>query len=280
MDTTSSPITTTHNPSNNNNIKIDNHNNQCPVCPSPESNPTTNNNNNVGKCFSTGRGLMEILHDPRRWIIDQYYLEVPSVVRPERRLLTLEIAYYLLSNNIEGDFVETGVYTGGTSILLVKSLQKWDTSGKRLLWAADSFEGLPAPGQNDKSAWGTIQKGAFSASLEVFKNNMIEFKTWDETKVKILQGWFKDSLPAAPINKISYLRLDGDFYDSTRQPLDLLYSKVTKGGIVYVDDYGSYEGCRRAVDEFRAEHGITSPLIPQRIPDPTEGFEAVYWYVE
>ncbi|HJU39681.1 MAG TPA: TylF/MycF/NovP-related O-methyltransferase, partial [Tahibacter sp.] len=77
------------------------------------------------------------------------------------------------------------------------------------------------------------------------------------------QGWFKDTLPAAPIERLAVLRLDGDYYESTMDALVNLYEKVSVGGYVIVDDYGedSWTYCRRAVDEFRAAHGIASPLV-------------------
>jgi len=122
--------------------------------------------------------------------------------------------------------------------------------------------------------------GDFTASTEVFIGNLQKWGVWDESKIKILKGWFINSLPPANIKKISFLRLDGDLYESTRDPLNILYSKVTKGGIVYVDDYGSFNGCKVAVEEFRAQHNITSPLYTQYTPEPNGNFEAVYWFVE
>eukprot|EP01113_Clastostelium_recurvatum_P014103 TRINITY_DN1762_c0_g2_i2.p1 TRINITY_DN1762_c0_g2~~TRINITY_DN1762_c0_g2_i2.p1 ORF type:complete len:316 (-),score=30.75 TRINITY_DN1762_c0_g2_i2:115-960(-) len=228
-------------------------------------------------------GLYEVPQIERSWIVTLAKIEVPTLVRMERRALTLEIAYYLLRKNILGDFVETGVFTGGTAILLMKSLHRWDNvqTNKRQLWACDSFEGLPAPDQkNDIQKEGPVAQGSFSASLETFSDNMKKYDAYDETRLHILKGWFSDTLPTAPITKISFLRLDGDLYVSTRDPLLALYHKVSRGGIVYVDDYNSYEGCKRAVDEFRAQHNITSPLIPQRYPEPNDWYEAVYWYVE
>ena len=81
-------------------------------------------------------------------------------------------------------------------------------------------------------------------------------------RVRFLKGWFKDTLPAAPIDALSILRLDGDYYESTMDALTSLYDKVSVGGYIIVDDYGedSWTYCRKAVDEFRRERGIEDPI--------------------
>ena len=91
-----------------------------------------------------------------------------------------------------------------------------------------------------------------------------------DDQVQFLKGWFKDSLPGAPIGKLSILRLDGDLYESTMTALAPLYDKVSRGGFVIVDDYGSCPPCKRAVDDFRAQRGITDAL------QVIDG-QSVYW---
>ena len=84
-----------------------------------------------------------------------------------------------------------------------------------------------------------------------------------DDQVKFLKGWFKDTLPTAPIGTLSLIRLDGDFYESTRDGLDSLFDSLSIGGFVIIDDYGedSWTYCRKAVDEFRLERQIADPLI-------------------
>merc|ERR1712194_27518 len=95
-------------------------------------------------------------------------------------------------------------------------------------------------------------------------------------RIKILEGFFIYTLPTAPIKEIAFLRLDGDIFVSTKQPLDILYEKLSDGGFIYVDDYGSYKGFRMAVDQYRAEHGIWEPMIP--VYESARGqFEAIWW---
>ncbi|MEM9500126.1 MAG: TylF/MycF/NovP-related O-methyltransferase, partial [Pseudomonadota bacterium] len=83
---------------------------------------------------------------------------------------------------------------------------------------------------------------------------------WDD-RVHLLAGWFDDTLPTAPIDRIAVLRLDADYYASTMTVLDALYHRVPSGGVVIIDDYGVLEPAKRATDQFRADHGIFAPLI-------------------
>jgi len=78
--------------------------------------------------------------------------------------------------------------------------------------------------------------------------------------VRFLKGWFRDTLPAAPIERLAVLRLDGDMYQSTMDTLVNLYPKVSQGGYVIVDDYGAIPACRQAVNDYRAANGITEEI--------------------
>src|SRR5208282_2916526 len=82
-----------------------------------------------------------------------------------------------------------------------------------------------------------------------------------DDRVVFLKGWFKDTLPSAPIEQLAILRLDGDMYESTMEALTALYDKVSAGGFVIVDDYGCIEGCRKAVHDFRDARGIGNPIV-------------------
>jgi hypothetical protein len=141
----------------------------------------------------------------------------------------------------------------------------------RLVWAADSFKGVPPPTLPEDDGFD------ISASVYPFlKVNIVQ--VWElfeaygllDDQVKFLKGWFKDTLETAPIEKLALLRLDGDLYESTMDALNPLYSKVSPGGFIIVDDYFSCPPCGRAIDEFRAKHDISDELI--RIDD-----HSVYW---
>ena len=97
-------------------------------------------------------------------------------------------------------------------------------------------------------------------SLERVKELFARYEQLDD-QVCFLEGWFKDTLPTAPIERLALLRLDGDLYESTMDALNNLYAKVSPGGFVIVDDYTSLPPCKQAVDQFRTEHGISAPLF-------------------
>jgi O-methyltransferase len=113
-----------------------------------------------------------------------------------------------------------------------------------------------------KSAAMTKYYKHLAVSLDDVKRNFSAYGLLDE-QVVFLKGWFKDTLPDAPIKAIAVLRLDGDYYESTRDALVNLYDKVSPGGYIIIDDYGedSWTYCSKAVDEFRKERDITDPLI-------------------
>ncbi|MFA7241983.1 MAG: TylF/MycF/NovP-related O-methyltransferase [Sulfuricellaceae bacterium] len=168
----------------------------------------------------------------------------------------------IMADKIPGDFVETGVWKGGATVFMRGWLMAHDIK-KRRVWVADSFAGLPKASH----AQDRLEKMDFSAdafpylavSQEEVESLFARYDLLDD-KVMFLKGWFKDTLPTAPIKKLALLRLDGDLYESTMDGLNNLYHKVSPGGFVIVDDYHAVSGCKTAVDEFRARHAIQPPL--------------------
>lgn len=176
-----------------------------------------------------------------------------------RRLDNIQLCVEsVLKEDIPGDFVETGAWRGGSTILM-RGLLKVNEVTNRNVWVADSFEGLPVPKDENDGA-DLSQLDYLSVSLEQVQLNFKKFDLLDE-QVKFLKGWFFDTLPGAPINKIAVLRLDGDLYSSTMDALENLYHKVSKGGYVIVDDYYSWESCRRAVNEFLEKNSLKADII-------------------
>jgi hypothetical protein len=167
----------------------------------------------------------------------------------------------VLRRGVPGDLMETGVWRGGAVIFMRGILKAWQVADRRI-WAADSFTGLPRP-QDRKypadagSKWHTYDE--FAVSLEEVQENFRRYGLLDD-RVQFLKGWFRDTLPAAPVKQLAVLRLDGDMYESTRDALVHLYPKLSAGGFLIVDDYHAVEACRTAVDEYRAQHGIGDPL--------------------
>ncbi len=168
----------------------------------------------------------------------------------------------VISDKVPGDFVETGVWRGGACIYMravLKALGIVD----RFIWVADSFAGLPEP---DAVRYPLQDQGdlhhtfnALAVSLETVQENFRKYDLLDD-QVKFLKGWFKDTLHAAPIDRIAILRLDGDMYASTMDALQALGAKVSPGGYIIVDDFGAVEGCRQAIADYRSANHITAPI--------------------
>ncbi len=168
----------------------------------------------------------------------------------------------IIKNNVEGDFIELGVWRGG-AVILMKALLNEMNAPNRNVWVADSFEGLPTP----NPAIYPADKGdnhskyeELAISEEEVKHNFEKYGLLDD-RVKFLKGWFKNTLPAAPINKLALLRLDGDMYESTMDGLVNLYPKLSKGGYIIIDDWGAVPACKKAVEDYRKKYSIKEEII-------------------
>lgn len=177
----------------------------------------------------------------------------------------------VLAENIGGDLIETGVWRGGCTVLMRAILEAHgDTT--RTVWVADSFAGLPPPDADRFPADRDDTHHAIDylrVSEEEVRETFRRYGLLDD-QVRFLAGWFKDTLPRAPIDRLAVLRLDGDMYESTIQALDSLYPKLSPGGFAIVDDYGAIAACRAATDDYRRANGIAVPLT--RID-----WTGVYW---
>jgi O-methyltransferase len=176
----------------------------------------------------------------------------------------------VLANQIEGDLIETGVWRGGATILM-RAVLKAHGVTDRFVWVADSFDGLPPPNPAkypaDAAARFHLNK-MFAVSLDAVKSNFEKYGLLDE-QVRFLKGWFRDTLPSAPIEKLAVIRMDGDMYESTMDALTALYPKLSLGGYLIADDY-VLPGCKQAVHDYRKANGITEEIVPIYGP-------AVYW---
>ncbi|HEX8453200.1 MAG TPA: PqqD family peptide modification chaperone [Longimicrobium sp.] len=189
------------------------------------------------------------------------------------RLDNLEYcARRVFADGVPGDFLEAGVCQGGAAIFM-RGLQVALGEENRRVWLADSFEGLPPPTHEVDRAWdldwSEERQPWLACDLDAVQDNFRTYGLLDEG-VRWLRGWFSETLPTAPVERLAILRADADLYQSTREILDSLYHRVSPGGFVVIDDYGAIDACRRAVDEFRAEHGIIDPI--RRID-----WTGVYW---
>jgi len=178
-----------------------------------------------------------------------------------------------IRNNVEGDFIETGVWRGG-AVILAKLI--YDEMGvNKKVFAADSFEGLPKPDpekypldKDDKHYMDEMLK----VSMEQVQDNFLLFDCLDDTLI-FLKGWFKDTLPVVNIDTLSILRLDGDMYESTWDGLTNLYPKLSDGGYCIIDDY-FHNGCQNAVNDYRSKYQINEQIIKV---DSNPVNEVHYW---
>jgi O-methyltransferase len=169
----------------------------------------------------------------------------------------------VLRDQVPGDLIETGVWRGGATIFMRGVLKAYgDTT--RTVWAADSFEGLPPPDTTRFPADAGDrfhEQGGLAVGVEQVKHNFERYGLLDD-QVKFLVGWFKDTLPTAPIEQLAVIRLDGDLYESTWQAIEALYPKLSPGGFCIVDDYGTLvDQCQRAIHDYRDAHAITEEIV-------------------
>lgn len=183
----------------------------------------------------------------------------------------LELSQIIFKESIPGDFIETGVWRGGATILMKAIIDEYEQKNRKV-WVADSFEGLPKPNSQkyryDKGDLHYTEK-VLSVSIDDVKFNFEKYGLLDEDVI-FLKGWFKDTLPNAPIEKIALLRLDGDMYESTMDALENLYDKVSIGGYIIVDDWNAVPACKQAIIDFRTQRNIKDELIPI-------DWASVYW---
>jgi len=221
----------------------------------------------------------------------------PYSMVPYINLVTLyEQVVFFEKNHIEGDFVECGVWKGGSVGLMALANLKHSHT-RRNIHLFDVYENgsEPDPEVDGEYAINQIKELAEDKDLEV-KGRLIPVEGvfdsfggkgtleenqhlldniigYEKNKIHYHKGWFQDTVPkdVYEIEKIAILRLDGDFYANTKVCLEYLYDKVVPNGLTIIDDYGAYVGCKKAVDEFRMEKNINSFL---HYSDP----DCRYWF--
>lgn len=174
----------------------------------------------------------------------------------------------VIRDGIPGDFIETGAWRGGACILLRAVLEAYGERG-RTVWVADSFRGLPVPSRAEDADSTLHLFDELAIAEDEVKANFELYGLLDE-QVRFVPGWFRDTLPALSDQAWSLIRLDGDLFESTWDALANLYPRLSPGGFLVVDDYVTYTSCADAVDTYRAEHGITDPIV-------VIDYGAVYW---
>lgn len=214
--------------------------------------------------------------DIPEWIAEIVRRVEPYTMTSAARIASVCYAVeYVTRNAIAGDVVECGVWRGGSMMAAALSLKHLgDTS--RMLHLFDTFEGLPEPGEFDREAgtgrsaselWAEATEGSpmrSIASLRDVRANLASVGYPNE-RIRFVQGKVEATIPAHAPDKIAILRLDTDWYESTRHELEHLYPRLATRGVLIIDDYGYWDGARKAVDEYIAAHRL--PLFLHRIDE-------------
>jgi O-methyltransferase len=172
----------------------------------------------------------------------------------------------VLRNNVPGDLIEAGVWRGGTTIFM-RALLELNGVRDRIVYVADSFQGVPRPDVESFPADDTepitqlADLDFLAVPVKEVAENFRKFDLLDE-QVVFSRGWFRYTLPSLDGHTWSVIRLDGDLYESTIQALESLYPGLSVGGYLIVDDYTSIEACRQAVDDYREGNGIEDAIQP------------------
>lgn len=198
-----------------------------------------------------------------------------TMTSPLRISALCESVRYLVESGIEGDIVECGVWRGGSMMAVAQTLCRLGDRGRHL-HLFDTFEGMTQPGTEDVSLTGESAARLMAQSNDRTSAESIWCEAplegvrrallgtgYPESKLHFVQGRVEDTLPRAAPERIALLRLDTDWYESTRHELEHLFPRLVAGGVLIIDDYGHWKGARKAVDEYISSHRL--PLLLQRI---------------
>ncbi|HEX2234343.1 MAG TPA: TylF/MycF/NovP-related O-methyltransferase [Thermoleophilaceae bacterium] len=203
---------------------------------------------------------------------------LPLTMTGAARLLALiDAVRYCVARELEGDFAECGVWRGGSVVAIILVLQELGVED-RDIHLFDTFEGMTRPTEHDVSpidppaleTWNAAETGRAWPELfdpEHFNEEAVRETVLDlgypADRIHFVRGPVEKTLPRAAPEHLALLRLDTDWYESTRHELEHLYPRLVQGGVLIVDDYGHWEGARRAVDEYFLAQG--EPLLLNRI---------------
>lgn len=201
-------------------------------------------------------------------LVDTYKKVRPyTMTSPERIFSLCEAVKYIQGKNIEGDIVECGVWKGGSMMAIAETLLGvGDTS--RDLYLFDTFEGMPPPTKDDVDIAGVTAESLLDrsdkesdesvwcrATLDVVKK-VLGSTGYPSEKVHFIKGMVEQTIPRFVPEKIALLRLDTDWYESTKHEMEHLFPRLSKGGVLIIDDYGHWQGARKAVDEYLEKNAV------------------------
>jgi O-methyltransferase len=224
---------------------------------------------------------ISFLSDNERFIYKNKFVRkfvIPNTMLPSCRLVNLlNIINKIEKKNINGSIVECGVWKGGAIALCALKLKS--LSSFRDLHLFDSFTDIVQPDWRvdgkraidevggKENAMGLLQETNLYKDLNIGHGNSNDIKrvlvnliNYPKNNVHIHQGFFQDTIPNTQMNDIAVLRLDGDWYESTKVCINSLFKYVVRGGYIIVDDYGAYDGCQKAIDDFIESNNIKCTL--------------------
>lgn len=193
-----------------------------------------------------------------------------SLTTAHRLASTLEAVRHVCRADVPGDIVECGVWRGGNMLLAATTLKSLGDTA-RDIYLYDTFEGMTAPSEMDRDYLGTPAQALLKrevrgagvwceASLEDVQRTM-GLSSYPAERIHYVRGPVEQTIPGAAPEKIAVLRLDTDWFESTRHEMEHLFPRLSPGGILIIDDYGHWQGARRAVDEYLDDHGVKALLV-------------------
>jgi len=205
--------------------------------------------------------------DLRKIVVECRPLTLSSM---HRLASTVDAIRHVVKNGIEGDVVECGVWRGGNMVVAARSLKALGDES-RGLYLYDTFEGMTRPTDKDKDYTGETAADLLSgsekgtglwceASVDDVRSNMRQ-TGYPMNQVHLVKGPVEETIPSTVPDKIAVLRLDTDWYESTKHELVHLYPLLVPGGVLIIDDYGHWQGARHAVDEYFSVNGIQVLLM-------------------
>jgi len=190
-----------------------------------------------------------------------------TMTSAERLWSLLNAVRYVIDENIPGDFVECGVWRGGSVMAMARALNDLNVTDRRV-WLYDTFQGMTDPTEADVEAVTGVTAAQMLAETAVADGNNVwcvagradveanmRATGYPFEQFTFVQGDVASTLLSTAPESISLLRLDTDWDESTRMSLEILYPKLAVGGVCILDDYGHWEGARKAVDDYFADHG-------------------------
>lgn len=209
---------------------------------------------------------------------EKFHIDIIEKVKPYtmtsiQRLYTLiESVKYIINSKIEGDIIECGVWKGGSMMAIAETLLRLNIRDRNL-FLFDTFDGMTNPSEFDRNVNGISANSLLKndenkkeesviwaySTIEEVKKNMSKIN-YPSERIHFVKGDVLETLPSNIYNDISLMRLDTDWYESTKHELIHLYPRLKSNGILIIDDYGCWQGSKRAVDEYFKSSNITKLL--------------------